>query len=128
MQRAIGLIAAACCAAAATAQPEMSAYTIDAGGGTSAGAGVLRLTGTVGQPDVGELIGSGGLALVGGFWGLYGGPCTADLNQDGVVDFNDLLEFLNLYNAGSLLVDFNGDGVIDFNDLLEYLNIYNEGC
>jgi len=54
--------------------------------------------------------------------------CDADMNGDGTVDFNDFLEFLNLYNAGDLRVDFNGDGVIDFNDLLEYLNLYNAGC
>jgi hypothetical protein len=54
--------------------------------------------------------------------------CVPDLNGDGVVDFNDFLEFLNLYNAGDPRVDFNGDGTIDFNDLLEYLNLFNAGC
>ncbi|MBM4107712.1 MAG: hypothetical protein FJ255_02695 [Phycisphaerae bacterium] len=54
--------------------------------------------------------------------------CRADLNRDGVVDFNDLLEYLNLYNAGDPRADRNADGVVDFNDLLEYLNLYNEVC
>jgi hypothetical protein len=54
--------------------------------------------------------------------------CTADANLDGTVDFNDLLEFLNLSNASDPLADLNEDGVIDFNDLLEYLNVYNAGC
>ncbi|MBM4108020.1 MAG: hypothetical protein FJ255_04310 [Phycisphaerae bacterium] len=57
-----------------------------------------------------------------------GNPCRADLNCDGVVDFNDLLVFLNLYNALDPRADFNGDGVVDFNDFLEYLNIYNTPC
>ncbi len=54
--------------------------------------------------------------------------CAADLNADGVVDFNDFLEFLNLFNAGHALADVNRDGVIDFNDFLEFLNIFNEPC
>ncbi|MBM4109537.1 MAG: hypothetical protein FJ255_12140 [Phycisphaerae bacterium] len=54
--------------------------------------------------------------------------CRADVNCDGVVDFNDFLVFLNLYNAGSPLADLNGDSVVDFNDFLEYLNLYNAGC
>jgi hypothetical protein len=54
--------------------------------------------------------------------------CPADLNEDGIIDFNDLLEYLNLYNAQDPRADLNGDGVIDFNDLLEYLNQYNTPC
>jgi hypothetical protein len=55
-------------------------------------------------------------------------PCPADLNFDGVVDFNDLLEFLNLYVSADPRADLNEDGVVDFNDFLEYLNQYNLGC
>jgi hypothetical protein len=54
--------------------------------------------------------------------------CPGDVNGDGVIDFNDLLEFLNLYNAQDPIADVNGDGVVDFNDLLEYLNLYNTPC
>jgi dienelactone hydrolase len=54
--------------------------------------------------------------------------CPADFNTDGVVDFNDLLEYLNLYNALDPEADLNADGVIDFNDLLEFLNRYNLPC
>jgi len=54
--------------------------------------------------------------------------CRADLNGDGIVDFNDLLEYLNLYNDEDPDADLNGDGIVDFNDLLEYLNLYNQGC
>jgi hypothetical protein len=59
---------------------------------------------------------------------LRGRLCTADVNADGVVDFNDLLGFLNFYNADDGIVDLTGDGVVDFNDLLEFLNGFNEGC
>lgn len=54
--------------------------------------------------------------------------CNGDINCDGVVDFNDLLDFLNLYNNLDPRADLNGDSVIDFNDLLEYINDYNTPC
>ncbi|MBM4109638.1 MAG: choice-of-anchor B family protein [Phycisphaerae bacterium] len=54
--------------------------------------------------------------------------CPADWNGDGVVDFNDLLGFLNDFNAGSALADLNADGQVDFNDFLEFLNDYNTPC
>jgi len=54
--------------------------------------------------------------------------CPADWNADGVVDFNDLLAFLNDYNAGDPRADVNRDGVVDFNDFLAFLNDYNTPC
>ncbi len=61
--------------------------------------------------------------------GQGSGACgPADWNEDGVVDFNDLLEFLNRFNAQDPCADLNGDGVVDFNDFLEYLNLFNIGC
>ncbi|MCC6677400.1 MAG: cupredoxin domain-containing protein [Phycisphaerales bacterium] len=54
--------------------------------------------------------------------------CPADLNGDGIVDFSDYLEFLNLYDAQDPRVDFNGDGLVDFADYLEFLNLYEAGC
>jgi len=54
--------------------------------------------------------------------------CPADLNSDGLVDFSDYLDFLNLYDAGDLAVDFNADGLVDFADYLEFLNLYDAGC
>lgn len=41
-------------------------WTVDGGGGTSAGGG-YTLSGTVGQPDAGVMTG-GGYSLTGGFW------------------------------------------------------------
>lgn len=53
------------------------------------------------------------------------GRYLADLTGDGLIDFNDFLEFLNLYNAGDPRADFNLDGAVDFNDLLVMLNELN---
>jgi len=55
-------------------------------------------------------------------------PCPADLNADGVIDFADYLEFLNLYDALDPRADLNADGVVDFADYLEFLNHYDAGC
>jgi len=54
--------------------------------------------------------------------------CRADLNGDGLVDFADYLEFLNLYDAQDPRADFTGDGLVDFSDYLEFLNLYEAGC
>ncbi|MBM4107493.1 MAG: EF-hand domain-containing protein [Phycisphaerae bacterium] len=35
---------------------------------------------------------------------------------------------LNDFNALNNCADLNGDGAVDFNDFLEFLNIYNVGC
>jgi hypothetical protein len=43
-------------------------FTIDGGGGTSAG-GVYSVSGTIGQPDAGHLAG-GNFTIDGGFWGI----------------------------------------------------------
>ena len=45
---------------------DLSWWTVDGGGGTSTGGG-YRLSGTIAQPDAGELSG-GGYSLTGGFW------------------------------------------------------------
>jgi hypothetical protein len=54
--------------------------------------------------------------------------CVVDLSGDGVVDFADYLEFLNLFDALDPRVDFNHDGVVDFLDYLEFLNLFDAGC
>jgi hypothetical protein len=57
------------------------------------------------------------------------GACSpGDWNEDGAIDFNDLLAFLNTFNAADPCADLNADGAVDFNDLLEFLNLYNVGC
>ena len=53
---------------AASAQYSIDWFTIDGGGGTSTG-GVYSVSGTIGQPDAGTMIG-GTYTLVGGFWAL----------------------------------------------------------
>jgi len=54
--------------------------------------------------------------------------CLADFDGDGVVDFNDYLAFLNLFNEADPRADLDGDGGVDFNDYLAFLNLFNQGC
>lgn len=54
--------------------------------------------------------------------------CPADFNGDDVVDFADLLVYLNAYNAGYPQADLNSDGSLDFTDILEFLNLFNTPC
>lgn len=42
-------------------------WTVDGGGGTSRG-GDYEISGTIGQPDVSELMSGGDYTVVGGFW------------------------------------------------------------
>jgi hypothetical protein len=72
-------------AGAVTAQLEITRSTIDGGGGLRSTGGALELSGTIGQPDAGSLIG-GDFELTGGFWF----PLTPiDCNEDGIVNLVD---------------------------------------
>lgn len=99
---------------------DLSWHTMDGGGGTSTG-GEFELSGTIGQPDAGVMTG-GTFTLGGGFWG--GGaitlPCPSDVNGDGDVAVNDLLDLLAAWgNPGP--TDLDGNGTTDVVDLLAML-------
>src|SRR5258707_2491747 len=50
-------------------------FTVDGGGGTSTG-GVYSVSGTIGQPDAGQMAG-GNFTLNGGFWGIIAAVQTS---------------------------------------------------
>lgn len=56
--------------------------------------------------------------------------CVVDLAPPfGVLNFFDVAEFLNLFNAGSPLADIAEPfGVLNFFDVAAYIQRYNEGC
>ena len=54
--------------------------------------------------------------------------CPADLNGDGELDFFDVSDFINAFNAGEPTGDFNGDGDLDFFDISDFINAFNAGC
>lgn len=89
----------------------------------------LALDGEVPDPESAGSLPSGNGAPGGAAsWRFRVEGCVGDWNGDGVVDFNDFLDFLNDYNAGEPRADLTADGVVDFNDFLEFLNRYNEPC
>ncbi|MFG0258746.1 MAG: FG-GAP-like repeat-containing protein [Phycisphaerales bacterium JB041] len=75
----------------------------------SAGGGYARLSLRVSMPACGE-------------------GCVADFNQDGSVNTQDVLAFLNAWNAGEGSADINGDGSVNTQDVLAFLNLWNVGC
>ncbi|MFI4917908.1 MAG: GC-type dockerin domain-anchored protein [Phycisphaerales bacterium JB060] len=54
--------------------------------------------------------------------------CPADLNADGVANFYDTQEFVNLYLAGKLQADFDGDGTLTPADLIAFQTSLAAGC
>ncbi|MAV55582.1 MAG: hypothetical protein CMJ28_06465 [Phycisphaerae bacterium] len=48
----------------------------------------------------------------------------ADINQDGAVDFQDLLLLLGAYDSAGGAEDVNGDGFVDFQDLVALLSAW----
>lgn len=131
-------------ASSASGQLAISWFTIDGGGGTSA-AGSLVLRGTIGQPDAGGVMTGGAFGLTGGFWagiGSQGPVCPADVDdgsftgaRDGAVTIDDLLYYLDRFDAGATAADVDDgsstgtrDGAVTIEDLLYYLFRYEGGC
>lgn len=54
--------------------------------------------------------------------------CHADLNGDLVVNTQDVLRLLNLYQSRDPRIDFNLDGQINTADILAYLNLWQARC
>ena len=54
--------------------------------------------------------------------------CIGDTDGNGLVEFTDLLDYLDLYYAADPTGDINCDGVTDFSDLLDYLDHYYALC
>ncbi len=57
-------------------------------------------------------------------------PCPADFNQDGVLNSDDLSDFITGYfnQPPDARTDFNADGVINSDDLSDFITAYFNGC
>lgn len=111
-------------------EPDLRWFTIDGGGDMwclgGDEAGQLELSGTIGQPDAGVFVMTGGtLELVGGFWavGMPGPPIPGDCDGDGDVDFTDFVAFADCMNGpegglgyGCACADFDLDSDVDLAD------------
>ncbi|MHC5023829.1 MAG: hypothetical protein ACYTGG_07945, partial [Planctomycetota bacterium] len=119
-----GMLALVATAATNVGELEVGWYTVDGGGGTSAGAlSPIEVSGTIGQPDAGTSS-SGPITLVGGYWAITGVVfCPADLDASGGVEIVDLLALLGSWgDCPGCPADLNGDDVVDIVDLLNLLS------
>lgn len=131
--------------AAALAQPSISWYTIDGGGGTSSG-GVYSVSGTIGQPDAGGPMTGGSFSLYGGFWVVGPGgqpPCYANCDgstQTPILNVEDFTCFINAFAQalglpyGQQVTNYaNCDGstqspVLNVEDFTCFINAFAQGC
>jgi len=119
-----------------SAQFSIDWYTIDGGGGTSAG-GAFQLSGTIGQHDAGVMSG-GQYTLTGGYWSGAGeAPCYADCDTStgkGILDIFDFLCFQNSFVLGEPyacdcdITTGTNPPVCDIFDFLCFQNAFVGGC
>ena len=109
---------------------DLSWNTIDGGGRTSV-SGSLSLSGTIGQPDAGQMTAAmpgHSFTLLGGFWT----PCPGDLNGDRRIGLTDLTILLAHFGVASGARPEDGDldrnGQVNLVDLTHFLARFGEGC
>lgn len=99
---------------------DVNRWTIDGGGVMLSTGGDFELSGTIGQPDAGTLLG-GDYELNGGFWFPI---AVGDCNVDGIVDLHDYADFLDCAtgpDSGPVAPtctcpDYDQDGDVDLRD------------
>ncbi len=125
----VAVLAVTWTALAQTGALDVPWFSVDGGGGTSAG-GDFTLDGTIGQPDAGGKLTGGAFAVEGGFIpGVAAPPAFAgtcgDLNGDEVINVLDAI--IDLQIIVGLLTptedqlkagDVVGDGIIDVFDAI----------
>ncbi|MEE2906859.1 MAG: hypothetical protein VX527_03410, partial [Planctomycetota bacterium] len=53
-------------------------------------------------------------------------PCFGDVNADGSVDVNDVLDVINAWGSNQADTDLDNNGIVDVNDLLTVIENWNE--
>jgi len=54
--------------------------------------------------------------------------CPADINGDGGVDSDDVIEFFALWDVGNIRADFNADEGVDGDDVIAFFTRWDQGC
>ena len=55
-------------------------------------------------------------------------PCSADINNDGSVDGDDVITFFSAWDAAQPLGDYNSDGSVDGDDVIGFFADWDTGC
>lgn len=82
----------------------------------------------------GELVEGGQLMAIYIPQTLPPAPCLADVTNDGIVDGNDFVGFINAFGEGTVtppavsLADVDNDGTVDGNDFIVFINAFSAGC
>jgi len=108
----------------------ITSFTIDGGGGMRSEGGPFNrfvISGTIGQPDAGEMTG-GGFRLTGGFWHqIQPGDC----NRSGIIDLVDQGALAPCLTGPDgdvsgecVCFDGNGDFTVDLADFAETQNVF----
>jgi hypothetical protein len=108
----------------------LSRWTIDGGGEMWCSGGAFEISGTIGQPDVGTLRGSG-FELAGGFWfPVSAGDCDTD-GVVGLVDFSSFHPCVSGPDTGPPprcgCYDLDRDNDVDLADVAELQQTFNGG-
>ena len=115
----------------AIAQFAISAYTIDGGGGSSAG-GAFSLRGTIGQCDAAApaALSGGPYSIGGGFWTSVGvpPPCYADCDSSGGLSIDDFICFQTLFAVGDPVADCDASGGLSIDDFICFQTLFAIGC
>ncbi len=99
-------------------------YTVDGGGEMRSSGGIFELSGTIGQPDAGEMQGEP-YSLSGGFWAAPPCWCLADMNNDGLRNGEDIQTFVDCMTGGvsdCACADIETDSVLDIADVAMFVD------
>ncbi|MCA9254312.1 MAG: hypothetical protein KDA33_01685 [Phycisphaerales bacterium] len=113
----------------------LSRYTVDGGGGRSAGAG-FELTGSVGQHDAGPAAGpmsGAGFEIRGGFWAASEScSCPGDMNGDGARNGADIQQFVSclIMDNGCSCADVDSMAGVTMDDVVVFVDdlLAGAGC
>ena len=99
--------------------------TVDGGGGVSTGAAYI-LSGTIGQPDAGDMSG-GDYVLTGGFWGVkWSALCMVDLPD--LAGFASEWLLTELDAGYAVPADLDGSGEVDLIDYSIFAGQWLQQC
>ena len=113
------------CVSAVVAQDyDIDWHIVDGGGEMRSSGGDYELSGTIGQPDAGEMLGAP-YTLTGGFWAVPPCWCMSDMNNDGLRNGLDVQDFVAcMVSTGSncACADVDPGGTLDMDDVAEFVD------